>query len=156
MTTLSLAQNRITGIPSDYTQKRESRMVPDSSMQPPQAEPPDDPYQLQPGFPTTVLNKGKWEELMLRLTTEFKPEIARLDGAPNAAAQVESVYTRAMGISGTPLRDSYHFGQTVVNDYGRSYWEGFNNITGLTADAEAGPVSFYLRGEYQHEPAMPS
>ena len=90
------------------------------------------------------------------LTTEFKPEIARLDGAPNVGAQVESVYTRAMGISGTPLRDGYHFGQTIVNDYGRPYWEGFNNVTGLTADAEAGPVSFYLRGEYQHAPAMPS
>jgi membrane-associated phospholipid phosphatase len=99
---------------------------------------------------------GQAEKIYTALTTEFEPEIARLDGAPNVGAQVESVYTRAMGISGTPLRDGYHFGQTIVNDYGRPYWEGFNNVTGLTADAEAGPVSFYLRGEYQHAPAMPS
>jgi hypothetical protein len=96
------------------------------------------------------------EKIYDALTTEFKPEIARLNGAPNVGAQLESVYTRAMGISGTPLRDGYHFGQTIVNDYGRPYWEGFNNVTGFTADAEAGPVSFYLRGEYQHAPAIPS
>jgi len=90
------------------------------------------------------------------LVQEFTAELARLDGAPNEGAQVESVYTRMTGISGTPLRDSDHFGQTIINDYGRPYWTGFNDITGLTADAEAGPVSFYLRGEYQHAPAMPS
>jgi hypothetical protein len=61
-----------------------------------------------------------------------------------------------MGISGTPVRDGFHFGQTIINDYGRPYWTGFNNITGLTADAEAGPVSIYLRGEYQRSPALPS
>jgi len=90
------------------------------------------------------------------LAEEFAPEIARLDGAANVGAQVQSVYTRMTGISGTPLRDSDHFGQTIVNDYGRPYWTGFNDVTGLTADAEAGPVSFYLRGEYQHAPVMPS
>ena len=73
-----------------------------------------------------------------------------------SAARVESVYTRMMEISGTPVRDGYHFGQTIMNDYGRPYWTGFNNITGLSADAEAGPVSIYFRGEYQHSPAMPS
>ncbi len=107
-------------------------------------------------FPTESAGGTQAEKIYAALTTEFKPEIARLDGAPNTGVQVKSVYTRAMGISGTPLRDGYHFGQTIVNDYGRPYWEGFNNVTGLTADAEAGPVSFYLRGEYQHAPAMPS
>lgn len=90
------------------------------------------------------------------LSNEFAAETGRLNGAPNVAAQVESIYTRATGISGTPLRDGYNFGQTIINDYGRPYWSGFNNVTGFTADAEAGPVSFYLRGEYQHAPAMPS
>ena len=90
------------------------------------------------------------------LTSEFKTEIARLDGAANVGAGVESVYIRAMGISGTPVRDGYHFGQTIINDYGRPYWAGFNNLTGLIAAAEAGPVSVYFRGEYQHAPAMPS
>src|ERR1039457_6454521 len=90
------------------------------------------------------------------LSTEFTTEITRLDGAPNVGAQVDSVYTRVTGISGTPLRDGYDFGQTIVNDYGRPYWKGLNNITGVTADAEAGPVAFSFQGEYQHAPAMPS
>lgn len=96
------------------------------------------------------------EKLYATLTSEFATEIARLDGAANVSARIESVYTRAAGISGTPLRDGYHFGQTIINDYARPYWTGFNDVTGVSADAEAGPVSFYLRGEYQHAPSMPS
>jgi Capsule assembly protein Wzi/PAP2 superfamily len=107
-------------------------------------------------FPDKGIEQGQSGKIYAALLAEFRPEIERLDGAPNVAAEVESVYTRAMGISGTPLRDGYHFGQTIVNDYGRPYWKGFNDITGLSADAEAGPVSFYFRGEYQHSPAMPS
>ena len=90
------------------------------------------------------------------LAQEFAPEIARLDGAANVGAQVNSVYTRMTDISGTPLRDSYHFGQTLVNDYGRPYWTGFNDITGVSAEAETGPLAFNLQAEYQHAPAMPS
>ncbi len=107
-------------------------------------------------FPDNGTEEGEAGRTHAALTSEFKTEIARLDGAANVGARVESVYTRMMGISGTPLRDGYHFGQTIVNDYGRPYWTGFNNLTGLTADAEAGPVSVYFRGEYQHSPAMPS
>lgn len=90
------------------------------------------------------------------LAQEFAPEIARLDGAANLGARVNSVYTRMTGISGTPLRDSYHFGQTLVNDYGRPYWTGFNDITGVSAEAETGPLAFNLQAEYEHAPAMPS
>ena len=100
--------------------------------------------------------QGEAGKIYEALASEFTTELARLDGAANVGARVESVYTRAMGISGTPLRDGYNFGQTIVNDYGRPYWTGFNNVTGVTTDAEAGPVSFYVRGEYQHAPAMPS
>ena len=96
------------------------------------------------------------EKLYSALRDEFGSEIERLDGASNVGARLDSIYTRTMGISGTPLRDGYHFGQTVVNDYGRPYWDGVNNVTGVSADAEAGPVSFYFRGEYQHSPAVPS
>jgi hypothetical protein len=107
-------------------------------------------------FPNNGVEEGEPGRIYGALTSEFKTEIATLDGAANVGARVESVYTRMMGISGTPVRDGYHFGQTIINDYGRPYWTGFNNITGLTADAEAGPVSVYFRGEYQHSPAMPS
>lgn len=107
-------------------------------------------------FPGDEVVAGQAGKIYGALTSEFKTELARLDGAANVGAQVESVYTRATEISGTPLRDGYHFGQTIVNDYGRPYWQGFNDITGVTADAETGPVAFYFRGEYQHAPAMPS
>jgi len=96
------------------------------------------------------------DQLWEALDDEFRPELETLDGARNLRLRVDSVYTRFMGISGTPLRDGYHFGQTVTNDLGRPYWEGFNDITGMSAEAMAGPLAFYVRGEYQHAPAMPS
>ncbi len=107
-------------------------------------------------FPNNGSEEGNAGRIYAALTGEFAAEISRLGGAANVGAGVESAYTRMMGISGTPLRDGYHFGQTLTNDYGRPYWAGFNNVTGLSADAEVGPAAFYLRGEYQHAPAMPS
>jgi hypothetical protein len=68
------------------------------------------------------------------------------------SAQIDSVYTRYMNISGTPLRDSYHFGQTIWNDFGRPYDQGANVVSGAEASAVAGPAFFYVRGEYQHAP----
>lgn len=66
---------------------------------------------------------------------------------------VESVYTRMLGISGQTLRDSFHLGQTISEDYGRPYEPGFNNITGFSTVNEHGRFSLYIRGEYQHAPA---
>ncbi len=65
----------------------------------------------------------------------------------------ESVYTRVMGITGQSLRDSWHLGQTIANDYGRPYQPGFNAIVGFSSLAERGRFSFYVRGEYQHSPS---
>lgn len=96
------------------------------------------------------------DQLFGALDDEFRPELETLDGAANLRLQVDSVYTRFTGISGTPLRDGYHFGQTITNDFGRPYGEGFNDITGMSAEAIAGPLAAYVRGEYQHAPAMPS
>lgn len=90
------------------------------------------------------------------LSEEFASEVSRLSGAPNVSASIDSVYARATGISGTPLRDGFHFGQTIINDYGRPYGEGFNSADGMTAHAEAGPLSIFLQGEYQHAPAVAS
>ncbi len=88
------------------------------------------------------------------LAREFADEIARLDGVRNLGAKVESVYTRFTNISGQPLRDGYHFGQTISNDFGRPFGEGANTITGTSATAVVGPLSFYVRGEYQHAPSV--
>ena len=68
-------------------------------------------------------------------------------------ATLESLYERAMPIAGTPLRDSYHLGQTIINDYGRPYEQGFNNYAGFSARATSGPFALYVRGEYQHVPS---
>ena len=62
---------------------------------------------------------------------------------------VESVYTAARGISGTPLRDSFHLGSTIINDYGRPYENGFNNYSGTSGYATAGRFTLYARGEFQ-------
>jgi hypothetical protein len=87
------------------------------------------------------------------LVKEFKPDIDRsMDGAP-ARAELESVYTSFRGIGGTPLRDSFHLGQTIVDDYGRPYEGGFNNYSGFSGRAEAERFSFYFRGELQHAPS---
>src|SRR5438552_6004381 len=84
------------------------------------------------------------------LTHEFFDESSRLDGAANLGASVDSIYGRVTGISGSPLRDGYHFGQTIINNYGRPYGEGFNSVAGFTAHAVAGPLSLDFQGEYQH------
>lgn len=65
---------------------------------------------------------------------------------------IDTIYTRTMGIGGTPLRDSFHLGQTFVNDFGRPYQQGFNLVSGASATIEQGRFSFYARGEYQHAP----
>jgi len=90
------------------------------------------------------------------LEEELSFETGRLNGAANLGMSLDSVYTRTTQISGSPLRDGYHFGQTIINDYGRPYGEGFNVVGGLTAHAEAGPLSISLQGEYQHSPAVTS
>ena len=74
------------------------------------------------------------------------------DGKHYYGAQIDSIYTRYARISGTPLRDSYHFGQTIWNDFGRPFDEGNNVITGAEGSAVAGRFFFYARGEYQHAP----
>ncbi len=96
------------------------------------------------------------EELYDTLKQEFAPELARLDGTANLGVSVDSIYTQLTGISGTPLHDGYHFGQTLINDYGRPYGEGFNMIAGAAGQAEAGPLAIELRTEYQYAPAVSS
>jgi membrane-associated phospholipid phosphatase len=84
------------------------------------------------------------------LEQEFASE---LNGSPNAQARIESIYTRVTAISGPVLTDGFHFGQTIINDFGRPYQRGFNSYTGVSSDGVFGPLTFYVRGEYQHAPA---
>ena len=96
------------------------------------------------------------DSIFSALHGEFQDETRRLEGEPGSAAHLDSVYLRATAISGTPLRDGYHFGQTIINDYGRPYGGGFSGISGFTAHAQAGPLAWSLQGEYQHAPAVAS
>jgi hypothetical protein len=80
------------------------------------------------------------------LMREIQPDLERAGGV---GAELESAYTDLRGIGGTPLRDSFHLGQTLVNDYGRPYEGGFNNYSGFSGHAEDGRFSAYFRGEFQ-------
>ena len=85
------------------------------------------------------------------LDMEFAPETQLRKGdTPNIDAEFESVYSRYLDISGPPLRDSFHFAQTISDDFGRPYGRGSNNVSGFTSNAAAGPFLLYLRGEYQY------
>ncbi|MDR3777259.1 MAG: capsule assembly Wzi family protein [Terracidiphilus sp.] len=65
----------------------------------------------------------------------------------------ESVYSVTRGISGTPLRDSFHLGSTIINDYGRPYENGINNYSGASGYVAAGRYILYVRGEFQSAPS---
>ncbi len=89
------------------------------------------------------------------LELEFRMEIVPSSEQHKLNIGLDSVYTRFTGIQGSSLRDSYHFGQTLNNDFGRPYAEGFNMVAGLKAQATAGPLAFFIQAEYQHAPAEP-
>jgi hypothetical protein len=94
--------------------------------------------------------------LLAALDEELAHETYLMGGGRNRGAQVESLYGRFTGISGTPLRDSYHFAQTLADDNGRPYGQGVNGIAGVSGRAEVGPLALYLRGEYQYASAIPA
>ena len=92
-------------------------------------------------------------ELFLAIRREVQPDVDNPTTLLHPDGMLESVYAEGRGISGTSLRDSFHLGQTIVNDYGRPYEHGFNFYGGVSARAEAGRFSIYFRGEYQHSPS---
>jgi membrane-associated phospholipid phosphatase len=95
-------------------------------------------------------------EIQARLEEQFGYEIDLLDGGRNFAVNLESVYTRVTSISGPALTDGFHFGQTVAYDFGRPFERGTNGQAGGSFSASAGPVTFYVRAEYQHAPSAPA
>jgi hypothetical protein len=79
-----------------------------------------------------------------------------LSGGRNFTANLESVYARAVSISGPALTDGFHFGQTVSYDFGRPFERGTNGQAGGSFSAAAGPLTLYVRAEYQHAPSAPA
>jgi membrane-associated phospholipid phosphatase len=97
---------------------------------------------------------GELFKVIGELRREFAMELANLEGASNVGAQLESAYVGVTQIMGMPLDDSFHFAQTIYNNFGRPYGQGFNSIVGASMRAEAGPLAFYIRGEYQHSSSI--
>jgi membrane-associated phospholipid phosphatase len=95
------------------------------------------------------------DKIISALEREFSNELVQLSGGSNRNLELKSLYTRVTGISGQPLTDGYHFGQTITNDNGRPYEEGLNAIAGFSGWGTAGPLVGYIDGEFQHAPAGP-
>ena len=96
---------------------------------------------------STKVSAGRANEQALALIEALRAEFGRPE-KPEALS-IESIYTRYMQIAGTPLRDSYHFGQSIADDYGRPYDNGPNSVTGFSAFGTFNRFSGYFRGEYQ-------
>ena len=93
------------------------------------------------------------QEIFAKLLNELSAEVPSGNRDRGLVYGLSSSYTRLLGISGPVLRDSYHLGQTISNDYGRPFESGLNAITGASTTEELGPFSLYVRGEYQHAPS---
>jgi len=103
-------------------------------------------------------NSGEAAKLYYALEAEFASDLETAAGGGSggeATARLESLYSITTGINGPPLNDSYHFGQTIVNNYGRPYQEGINTYDGFSGYGSWGRFTLYVRGEYQHAPSAP-
>jgi membrane-associated phospholipid phosphatase len=83
-----------------------------------------------------------------KLVQELRGFLGRLDGG----VTLDSLYTQNGVIAGPVLNDSFHFGQTWSNDFGRPFGRGWNSDTGFTARAESGRFFAFVTGEYQRDP----
>jgi hypothetical protein len=102
-------------------------------------------------------SSGTVQRLYRALATEFQNDLDALEGkAPEQSIRLESLYSGVTGISGQPLNDSYHFGQTITNNYGRPYEEGINSYDGFSGWGTEGRFVLYVRGEFQHAPSAPA
>jgi membrane-associated phospholipid phosphatase len=102
-----------------------------------------------------TLDDEELARIQTQLTQEFAYEVNLLSGGHNLTANVESIYARAVSISGPALTDGYHFGQTVSYDFGRPFERGTNGQIGGSFSGAAGPLMLYVRAEYQHAPSAP-
>ena len=90
-----------------------------------------------------------------RLMTDLHSELAD-EPVSYEALSLESVYARYGTIAGPALADSFHFGQTWWNDFGRPLGRGSSFIGGLSYRAHYGRLFFYDRQELQHSPGNPA
>ncbi|MCL2660131.1 MAG: phosphatase PAP2 family protein [Acidobacteriaceae bacterium] len=91
------------------------------------------------------------ERLMTDLDRELAPESTSFQ-----ELALESVYVRFGTIAGPALTDGYHFSQTWWNDFGRPLGRGSSAIAGFSVRSHHGPLFFYAREEWQHDPGNPA
>jgi hypothetical protein len=89
-----------------------------------------------------------------RLLPDLEHGLREPDGDGNAV--LESVYARAGVIAGPALTDSFHFGQTWQNDFGRPLGRGTSFISGYSGYAVKGRFFAYVREELQTDPGLPA
>lgn len=77
------------------------------------------------------------KEILDAVLRELESE-SSMRGPRGALYGIQSIYARTMSIGGPVLRDSWHLGQSIVNDYGRPYQGGFNSLLGFSSLAERG------------------
>jgi hypothetical protein len=99
------------------------------------------------------VDSSEANQLYDALLGEFRPDAEVSSAGIEPALHVESVYAGVTSITGQPLNNSYHFGQTIINNFGRPYEEGFNSVSGFSGWSTAGRFTIYTRGEYQHAPS---
>jgi hypothetical protein len=80
--------------------------------------------------------------------TDFEALRREFDEAGHLV-RLDSVYIRSEQIVGTPLTNSFDFGQTIVNDFGRPNREDQNLVTGFQASSESRWITSAIRLEYQ-------
>jgi membrane-associated phospholipid phosphatase len=109
----------------------------------------EDLADLQDTFSPSQLAQARL--LITDLHQEFETE-------PNyyESLSLESVYARYGTIAGPALADSFHFGQTWWNDFGRPLGRGSSAIAGYALRAHHGRLFFYDRQEVQHGPGNPA
>ena len=102
-------------------------------------------------------SRREGDQLYATLQKEFQDEFSILNGeGKEQSVRLESVYTNVTQISGEPLNNSDHFGQTIIDNFGRPYQRGFNTYDGFSGYATTGRFAIYVRGEFQRAPAGPA
>ncbi len=96
---------------------------------------------------------GEAQAIYTAISHELFPTVKGSCVAGRTEMRLESAYSVSRMISGTPLRDSFHLGSTVINDYGRPYESGYNNFSGISGYATAGRFTLYVRGEFEGAPS---
>ena len=81
------------------------------------------------------------EALVQAVKKELFRDVALGSDQLDKAIFIESIYNRTQFISGIPLNDSYHFGQTLADDFGRPYGHGLQQLVGFETRAEHGRFS---------------